>query len=369
MRIMITGGGTGGHTSPGVAILEELQRRDPRLSVQWVGRRGGIEERICQALPVPFRAVPVEGWPRKRSMRKALVAVRLAYSIGRCLLYLRAFRPQAVIGVGGYVSLPLMYAAQRMGVPTLLHEQNRLLGMANRILAPKAHRIFLSYADTIGNFPRERAIVSGNPVRSAFASPPPRDKALGEFGLDPALPVVLVSGGSQGARSVNQAVAEALPRFKKDAFQLLWMTGKSDLAMAREAAASAPVRTQAFQFIEKMAEAMAAADLIVTRSGASSTAEVAMVGRPSLLIPFPHATDNHQEENARAFEQAGAAELLLDRDLTGESLAAHIEKLLASPDRLDNMARAARGLARPGSAETIAEEILALVFEPTPRAS
>jgi len=359
MRILIAGGGTGGHPSPAVAIIEELQKRDPRFSVQWVGRRGNVEERVCRTLAIPFQSVPVEGWPRRKRLRKAWAATKLAYSAARCLVYLRRFRPQVAIGVGGYVSLPALYAAQRLGIPTVLHEQNKRLGMANAILAPRASRILLSYPDTAGNYPKDNARVVGNPVRAGFVRPPDKREARVRFELDPDVPVVLVTGGSQGARSLNDAMKSAVRRFEAGEAQFVWMTGAAGAPEARKAAQEAKARVSVFAFIDDMPAACAAADLVVGRSGASSTAELAVLGKPSTLVPYPHATDNHQEANARAFLDAGAAVLLLDPECTGDRLAAEIRALLQDSARLERMGRAALSLARPGAAETIAEEILA----------
>jgi len=362
MLIAITGGGTGGHTSPAVAIIEELQKRDPRLMMQWIGRRGGIEDRVSARIGVPFRSVPVEGWPRKRSLRRLWTAVKLAAGIAQCLLYVRRFRPQVVIGVGGFVSLPFVYAAQRLNVPTVLHEQNKRLGMANALLASRASRILLSYPDTVGRFPAEKSRVVGNPVRAGFANPPEKRRARETFNLAQNVPVVLVSGGSQGARTLNTAMADAIMRFGADEVQFLWMTGQSGVAAARAAAEKAPVHVDVFPFIDDMPSACAAADLIVGRAGASSTAEIAMLGKPSILVPFPFATDNHQEANARAFEAAGAARVFLDPECTGERLADEVRQLLNDANALAAMGRAAATLARPGAAEAIVEEMLLLVF-------
>lgn len=362
MKVMITGGGTGGHTSPAVAILQELRKRDPNLLAQWVGRAGSIEERVAKTHEVPFRDVPVEGWPRKAVVRRAWVAVKLAAGLARATAYLRKFQPQVVIGVGGYVSLPLVWSAQRFGIPTVLHEQNKRLGMANRMLAGKASRIFLSFEDTVGDFPVEIARVVGNPVRAGFLEPMPQIEAKMKLELDPARPAVLISGGSQGAKSINRAVADALPRFAADDAQFIWMTGNEGASAARDVAEKATAKTLVFPFIEDMATACAAADLMIGRSGASSTAEIAALGKPSILIPYPHATDNHQEANARAFEEAGAAMLLPDAECTGARLEELIRELLADRARLDAMGRAAKTLAHPAAAETIVDEILAIVF-------
>lgn len=362
MRVMITGGGTGGHTSPAVAIVEELRRRDPQLMIQWIGKAGAIEERVAKAADIPFRPVPAAGWPRGMTPKRLWVALIMALGVLKAAMLVRTFRPQAVIGVGGYVSLPLLLAAQRAGVPTVLHEQNKRLGMANRLLARKCARLFLSYPDTLGDFPRDRAEVVGNPVRPGFIAPPTRAEARARLGIPGDTPVVLVVGGSQGAQSINEAMASAVHLFQEGEAIILWMTGRGGEEAARAAAQRALVRVEVYPFIDDMVTACAAADLIVSRAGASSTAEIAALGKPALLIPYPHATDNHQEQNARAFEAAGAATVLLDKDCTAIRLSDEIRAHLEDPVRREAMARAAKGLAKPLAAEQIAEEIMALVI-------
>lgn len=363
MRIMVTGGGTGGHTSPTVAIIEELHQRDPRLVLQWVGCKGGLEDRVCKNLSIPFRSSPVEGWPRKRGLRTIWAGLKLGLGVVRAFFHLKRFRPQAVLGVGGYVSVPLTWMAQRLGIPTILHEQNKRMGMANRLLAAKAQRLLLSYPDTLGDYPQDKATVVGNPVRAAFSKPPEREAACNALNLDPAVPVVLICGGSQGARTLNQATAEALERFKPQELQFIWMTGNHGIAQARAAAGSTALRVDTYAFIDDMVTACAASTLIVGRAGASLTAEIAALAKPSILVPYPYAADNHQEQNARAFEQAGAAVVLLDGDCTGERLVEVLRELLGDPARLEAMGTAAAALARPVAVEAIVEEIFSLVFE------
>jgi UDP-N-acetylglucosamine--N-acetylmuramyl-(pentapeptide) pyrophosphoryl-undecaprenol N-acetylglucosamine transferase len=363
MKVMITGGGTGGHTSPAVAIIEELQRRDPHLLVQWVGRRGSIEERVATAMAVPFRAVPVEGWPRRNRVRRLWSVAKLGLGYLRALLLVRKFHPDVVVAVGGYVSLPVGLAAQHLGVPVVLHEQNKRLGMANRLLAPKAARLLLSYPDTLGEYPQERARVVGNPVRAAFLRPPSPAAARSSLGLDPAIPVVLIAGGSQGAGSINQAAADMAPLLHDEEMQIVWAAGPAHAAAFRGVADTRP-HIRLIAFIEDMATAGAAADIVVGRAGASSTAEIAVLGKPSILIPYPHATDNHQEQNARAFEAAGAAVVLLDHECSGARLLELLRDLLADAGRRARMATGALALARPEAVDAIAEELLALAFIP-----
>ena len=363
MRVMITGGGTGGHTSPAVAIIEELRKRDPRLVIQWVGCKGSIEQRVCARIGEPFRSLPVAGWPRKRSLRQIWVGAKLLYSMARAFFLLKQFRPQVVVGVGGYVSLPLCYMAQRLGIPTVLHEQNKRLGMANRLLAPRATRIMLSYPDTLGVYPQEAARVVGNPVRAGFMHPPSQGEARKTMGLEPETPVILVVGGSQGAHTLNAAMGEVVKKFSHGEAQFIWMTGEKDASSAKNFVADASARVDVYPFIDDMVSACASADLIVSRSGASSTAEIAVMGKPSILVPYPHATDNHQEHNARAFVDAGASVMLLDSECTPERLTACLRELLADSTRLAAMCKAALKMARPGAAEAIVEEILLLAFE------
>lgn len=369
MRVMITGGGTGGHTSPAVAIIEELRKRDPRLVIQWVGCKKSIEERVCARIGEPFRSLPVSGWPRKRSLRQVWVGGRLVYSMIRAFFLLKQFRPQVVVGVGGYVSLPLCYMAQRLGIPTVLHEQNKRLGMANRLLAQRATRLMFSYPGTLGTYPGEVVRVVGNPVRAGFMTPPSKVEALKAMGLEEGIPVVLVVGGSQGAHSLNAAMAKVIKQFSRNEVQFIWMTGEKDVGVAREAVdtrnalADVPAHVDVYSFIDDMISACSAADLVVSRSGASSTAELAVLGKPSILVPYPHATDNHQEHNARALVEGGAAVMLLDGECTPERLTSCLRDLLGDAGRLSAMGKAALKMARPGAAESIVEEILLLAFE------
>lgn len=365
MRIMITGGGTGGHTSPAIAVFEELRKRDPQLRAQWVGCAGRIEERLSKSLGIPFRAIPVAGWPRRRGPRQVWVGLKLLASLMRSAILLRSFRPQVVFGVGGYVSLPLVWVAQWFGIPTVIHEQNRRLGMANRLLAPKATRIFLSFEDTRGDFPEERAAVVGNPVRSQFVTPPDLETARQALSLAPDAPVLLVCGGSQGARSINEALIACLPDLVAAGVQVLWATGDLDYDRALCAAEDAGGTIRVFRFLDDMATAFAAADLVVGRSGASTTAELAVMGKPCILVPYPKATDDHQMQNAQAFDEAGAGRILDDALCDGAALGSMVASMFADEAALEAMGRHARSLGNPLASEVIAEGIMYLVFDGT----
>ena len=339
-----------------------LRSRDPQLDICWVGRKGSIEERVSRTAAIPFRPVRVQGWPRAGLVSRVRALFVLAVAVLRSASYLLRFRPHLVLGVGGYVSVPAVWVAQRMKFRTVIHEQNKHLGLANRLLAPRADAIFLSYSETGGAYPESRARITGNPVRRGFLQPPNRDEARKRLDLaDPR--VVLVTGGSQGAASLNEAVGNMLAASTTRNLQLLWMAGASGVAEARRVSDRVEFPVIVYTFIDDMVTAMAAADLVVTRSGASSTAELACMGRASILIPYPHATDDHQTENARAFSDAGAAVLLPDRELDGTSLLDCIESILNDDVRRESMEAAARELARPGAAEAIVDHMLELVFD------
>jgi UDP-N-acetylglucosamine--N-acetylmuramyl-(pentapeptide) pyrophosphoryl-undecaprenol N-acetylglucosamine transferase len=355
---MITGGGTGGHTSPALAVIEELRNRDPRLLLQWVGKKGSIEERVARREGIPFRSLPMEGWTRKISLRMIRLGIKVLYSMIRVWMYIRVFQPDAVFGVGGYVSLPALWVAQRMGIPTFSHEQNKRLGLANRLCAPGLTTLFLSYEDTLGQPEGVQHKVTGNPVRAAFYTSADPEEARKDLELKEAVPLILVVGGSQGAQKVNQATAELLPQFEEEEAQFIWSTGTAELEKCHEEAAKARCTVLVQAYIEEMAKACAAADIIVSRAGASTTAEIAILGKASILVPYPHATDNHQEHNARAFETAGAARVLLDSECTGETLGSLLKEILQNPELLESMGKEALTLSKPSAANDIVEAIM-----------
>jgi UDP-N-acetylglucosamine--N-acetylmuramyl-(pentapeptide) pyrophosphoryl-undecaprenol N-acetylglucosamine transferase len=358
VKIMITGGGTGGHTSPALAVIEELRNRDPRLLLQWVGKKGSIEERVARREGIPFRALPMEGWTRKISLSMIRMGIKLCYSIIRVWMYIRVFQPDAVFGVGGYVSLPALWVAQRMGIPTFSHEQNKRLGLANRMCAHKLTTLFLSYEDTLGIPEDTTQKLTGNPVRSAFYGSTDPSEARRRLGLREDIPVILIVGGSQGARRLNEAMKDLVQRCEKDQFQFIWSTGPADVDQYRNLAENAPCTVQVYPYIEDMALVCAAADLMVSRAGASTTSELAILGKPAILVPYPHATDNHQEHNARAFEKAGAARVLLDEDCDSASLGALLKEILDEEGMLSAMGKAALSLSKPAAADDIVESIL-----------
>ena len=348
MRLLLCGGGTGGHLFPAVAVAEEWLAGGGE--VLFVGSGRQTEREVLGRLGLPWRGIDVAGL-QGRGLRGALGLLKLPMALGQSLAILRNFRPQVVLGVGGYSSGPVIVAARLLGLPCAIQEQNAVPGLTNRLLSRLAQVAFVSFPDTERYFGGQ-AVLAGNPVRRALLSqaPPPREG--GRLGL-------LIFGGSLGAHSLNVAAAGMLPHLAplKSSLAIRHQTGQSDLARVRAAYTEAGFEAEVAPFIHDMAAAYGAADLVVCRAGATTLAELAALAKPAILVPYPHAVGNHQELNARAFERAGAAEVILDRELAPEHLAARIRVLLEDEDRRSAMSAAARRLARPEAAQTIATRL------------
>lgn len=355
-RIVLTTGGTGGHVFPALSVAEELMARHPRLQALFVGGAYGREREYAAKAGLEFVGLPVRG-VMGRGLAAVAAALGLAASAVQALGVLRRFRPQAVVGFGGYASFPAVAAAAILGLPRALHEQNALPGLANRILGSLVQRVFLTHPDTHRSFAADKAVLTGNPVRRDIL-------ALAEnFVEPPRIPAtrrVLVVGGSQGARAVNNAVAAAATDMASLGMELWHGAGELDFARIRggyEAAGLLGRGVRVQPFIEDMAAAYAWADLVLCRAGASTVAELAVLGKPAVLVPFPHATHNHQLENARTLAEPGGAVLLIQDQLVQTDLARFLDGIFSIPGRLRDMALAARASARAEAAARIAGEI------------
>lgn len=356
-RIVVAGGGTGGHVYPGVAIARELLRRRPRRELLFVGTARGLESRLVPAEGFTLETIRASGLVGMGVMARLRGMALLPLGLLDSWRLLGRFRPSLVVGVGGYASGPVLAAALLRRLPTLIHEQNRWPGVTNRILAPLVDRIAVSFPGTEGSVGR-KGTVTGNPVRPEFKEAP--------FERETNRPVrILVFGGSRGARALNEAVMDALPRLARSTAAPLFLhhqTGSQDLERVQQAYQDAGcTESRVEAYIDHMSDALASADLVLCRAGASTLAELAMVGRASVLVPFPNATHDHQQHNAAAFTAAGAARLVDQSDLDGRRVAELFLELSAQRSVLADMARAARSLARPDAAARIvdmAEELL-----------
>jgi UDP-N-acetylglucosamine--N-acetylmuramyl-(pentapeptide) pyrophosphoryl-undecaprenol N-acetylglucosamine transferase len=359
--VVMAGGGGGGHLCPGLAVAEELRRRIDGLRVVFFGTGRPIEQRLIPMHGFELRIVPAAKAPG--SIREVpTFPLRYWRSVRLAKKGLRELRPLLVAGLGGYGSVPAVRAAHRLGVPSVLLEQNSLPGKANRWLSKIAREVYTQWPESRGCFAHPgRVFVLGNPLRPGITAGD-RDEALKRFGLDPGRRTLLVLGGSQGARTINRAVCDALDALASiRGLQVLHQTGTDDLDAVNDAYASAKLPHHVAAFIDDMAGAYAAATLIVGRAGATSLAEIAAVGRASVLVPYPHAANNHQHLNARSFEEAGAAVLLRDADLDGPRLATIVRELWDDEARLNAMAGAARGRAKPDATRDVCDRIMNII--------
>ncbi len=363
LRILVTGGGTGGHVYPGLAVADELRRAVPDLDVRFAGTRRGLESVLVPRAGYRLHTVPASGLRGLGARGRLLFVLNFVLGVLRAVGLLMAWRPVVVLGTGGYVGGPVMLAARLLGVPCALQEQNAVPGSANRLVGRWARRVYLGFAEAARWFRPAAGVVTGNPVRSAFVADPDPVAA----GRSPGR--VLVFGGSRGARTLNLALAAAAPVWRdRSDLELLIQTGvemRDEVAAAWSGVSGERVRV--VSYIEDMPAALAWADLAVCRAGAMTLAELQAAGRPAVLVPFPHATDDHQTANAEACCRAGAARLLVDGDCDGATLTAMVDELLQDPQGLVGMGRAARGLARPRAAEIIALDLLNLVGHPAGR--
>jgi UDP-N-acetylglucosamine--N-acetylmuramyl-(pentapeptide) pyrophosphoryl-undecaprenol N-acetylglucosamine transferase len=345
MKAILAGGGTGGHVIPALAIAQELKQQYS-ADVLFVGTARGIENRLVPAAGFPLRLVRVGALKNVSLVTRLKTSLDLPRAIWSARDILKEFRPEVVIGVGGYASGPAMLAAVLSRIPTLAFEPNFVPGFANRIVARMVSGAAVHFPETAKYF--RHAEVTGVPVRRAFFELPRKDSN--------APPTLLVFGGSQGAHAINQAVMQAVPelRTRIPGIHIIHQTGEKDYGEAQAIYSNLGASVEAYRFIDDMPAFFARADLIVCRSGASTVAEVTAAGKPAIFIPFPGAADDHQKRNAEALQKAGAAAMLEQSVLNGGSLVEAVASLLSDRTRLDAMGRAARSLAHPNAAHDIA---------------
>jgi UDP-N-acetylglucosamine--N-acetylmuramyl-(pentapeptide) pyrophosphoryl-undecaprenol N-acetylglucosamine transferase len=347
MRVLIAAGGTGGHIYPGIAVAKEVMRRDPRAEVRFVGTARGLETRLVPQAGFELTLIESAGLKNvgMRARVRGLWLLPKSFLAARRLI--REFRPSVVVGAGGYVSGPVLLVAALLRVPTLVMESNALPGFTNRMLARFIDKAAVSFEAALPFF-RGKAVVTGNPVRREFFEIPKREH-------DRARIEVLIFGGSQGARAINEAMVAALPHLEDErrVLHVTHQTGESDFEKVLPAYTDAGWGEQADvrRYIDDMVASFAASDFVICRAGATTSAELVAAGRAAIMIPFPLAADDHQRKNAEALASAGAARMILQQDLTGERLAAEIKRLVAAPEEISRMEEASRRLARGDAAQ------------------
>jgi|Deesub1362B_J571_1020462.scaffolds.fasta_scaffold00152_39 UDP-N-acetylglucosamine--N-acetylmuramyl-(pentapeptide) pyrophosphoryl-undecaprenol N-acetylglucosamine transferase len=361
-RVVVAGGGTGGHLYPALALIEELKERYPQIEVSFMGSDRGIESRVIPKEGYPLRIIDVEGFVGKPFFKKLRALWKLTKSIKQSYRYLQELQPQIVIGSGGYVSFPPVLSAWLLKIPTLIMEQDTMPGVANRVLGKIANAVCVSNQDAIKYFPRHKTYLTGSPVRKKILKGS-KKSALKIFSLREGLFTVFVFGGSSGAHSINTAMVEALQWLLdlKDNIQFLHQTGSDDYEFVRDAYRSYGFYGTVTPFIYQMPEAYAVADLVICRAGASTISELCATGKPSILIPYPYATSSHQLRNALRLEAIGASVVIQDRELSGERLAGEIKKLILDEDRRADMRHRALASAKVDATERIVDLVVSIL--------
>ena len=362
LRIIISGGGTGGHIFPAVSIANAIKELQPNTEILFVGAEGRMEMHRVPAAGYPIKGLPVAGFDRKNLLKNIPVLIKLFKSQRLARKIVKDFRPHAAVGVGGYASGPTLKVAGSMGIPTLLQEQNSYAGVTNKLLAKQAKKICVAYEGMERFFDKSKIILTGNPVRQGLLNHSiQREEAISSFGLDPQKKTVLILGGSLGARTINQCLMANLDKVKSSGVQFIWQTGKIYIEEARKAVAQAgelPM-LHVTDFISDMATAYSAADLVISRAGAGSISEFCLLQKPVILVPSPNVAEDHQTKNALALVNKNAALYVKDAEAKDLLLDKAIEAV-NQPELLKNLSKNIAELAFTDSANVIAKEVIKL---------
>lgn len=355
MKILITGGGTGGHIYPALAFVNYVKKIEPNTEFMYVGTEIGLESQIVPKYNIPFKTIKIQGFRRSLSPQNIKTVYLFLNSIGKAKKIIKDFQPDVVIGTGGYVSGSVVYAAKQLKIPTIVHEQNSIPGMTNKFLSKYATKVAICFPDVADYFPKDKVVLTGNPRAQEVVMIEKTD-VLKEYGLDPNKKTVVIFGGSRGALKINQAFIEALPIFEQRDYQVLYASGEryykelqETLNLSEKKLTNISIRP----YIDKMAEVLAAADLMVGRAGATSIAEFTALGLPAILIPSPYVTNDHQTKNAQSLVKSGAVEMIADQELTGLKLATEVDGILLDETRHQAMATASKQEGIPDAAERL----------------
>jgi UDP-N-acetylglucosamine--N-acetylmuramyl-(pentapeptide) pyrophosphoryl-undecaprenol N-acetylglucosamine transferase len=362
IKVIISGGGTGGHVFPAIAIANALKEKQPDAGILFIGARGRMEMEKVPAAGYPIEGLPVSGFQRRVTWKNLIFPVKLAASMVKARSLVSRFKPDVVIGVGGYASGPTLKVAASLGIPTLIQEQNSFPGITNKLLAPKADRICVAYEGMEKYFPKEKIILTGNPVRQDIAAITGKsDEAFRFFGLDPAQKTVLVTGGSLGSGTINDSILGCIAHNLDNEAQILWQTGKNYYAQVLVRLADGYYPTvKVMPFIDRMDLAYSCADVVISRAGALAISELCVAGKAAILIPSPNVTEDHQTFNARALEVKEAAILLPDSEAR-EKLFGTVKNLLKNPERRRKLSENISALAITDAAGRIAAEAIGLI--------
>jgi UDP-N-acetylglucosamine--N-acetylmuramyl-(pentapeptide) pyrophosphoryl-undecaprenol N-acetylglucosamine transferase len=362
MRVIIAGGGTGGHLFPGLAVAEELKSRDAATEILFVGTELGIEARVVPREGYPIKFLRAEGLVGVSIARKIRSMVKMFFSVIDSYRIIKTVNPDIVIGVGGYASGAIVFLSFLMSVPTMVLEQNSVPGLTNKVLGKVVNTVCITYQESASFFPREKTFLTGNPIRTYILK---GNVEAGRklFSLEPELFTVFAFGGSSGAQSINMALVDALNHLHdlRDKIQFLHQTGMKDYEKIREAYRLAGFKGTIAPFIYQMGEAYAVADVVVSRAGATTLAELTALGKPAILVPYPFAAGNHQELNARRLQEIGAAGMILDHELKGETLAAAIREMYMNRSSRIEMQKNSKSVGRTEACGKVVDIAMSLI--------
>ncbi len=363
IRVIISGGGTGGHIFPAVSIANAIREMQPDAAIHFVGAEGRMEMQRVPAEGYSIDGLPIRGFDRKHLWKNLAVLYKIWVSQRKAKRILKNFKPDVAVGVGGYASGPTLNKAAAMGIPCLLQEQNSYAGVTNKLLAKKAQVICVAYEGMERFFPKEKILLTGNPVRQALLNNQlTREQAVQALGFDAQRPVLLIVGGSLGAKTLNDSVVQQLQLIRESNVQVLWQTGKyyhKALEEQFQADGALPANLHMTDFIADMGTAYRAADLVVSRAGAGSISEFCLIGKPVILVPSPNVAEDHQTKNAQALVDKQAAIMIRDADARQQLLPTAI-KVIADKEQLQQLSSNILNMALPHSAETIAKEVIRL---------
>ena len=361
MNIVISGGGTGGHIYPALALIHEIKRHEPDSRVLYIGTERGLEANLVPKEGVPFESVYITGFKRSLSFENVKTIMRFLKATSHAKKLIRDFNPDVVVGTGGYVCGPVVYAGHSLGIPALIHEQNVIPGLTNKFLSRYTERIAVTFEGSAPYFPAGKTVVTGNPRASEVVRADGK-AGLASLGVPDGKKYVLIVGGSRGAKAINEAVIKMVPQLcDYRGYHIIYVTGDVHYEATMKAIGDVPPNMTVRPFIYNMPEVLAGVDLIVNRAGASFLAEITALGLPSILIPSPYVTNNHQEKNGRWLEEQGAARVILESDLNGSALMEAIDGILKDQNIAKSMSLASRSLGVPDAATLVYQELKAIM--------
>jgi UDP-N-acetylglucosamine--N-acetylmuramyl-(pentapeptide) pyrophosphoryl-undecaprenol N-acetylglucosamine transferase len=363
MKIMIAGGGTGGHIYPALSFLKFVQKLKPKTQVLYVGTKKGLESKIVPEAGVPFKTIKVQGFRRSLTWKNLQTIYLFLESVKQSKILIKNFKPDIVLGMGGYVAGSVLYAAANLNIPTIIHEQNSVPGITNKILNYYVDKVAISFRCVERSFSKGKVVFTGNPRAQEVADTGKSD-ILKVYDLDPRCLTVVIFGGSRGALKINQALVEALPQFAEKNYQVLYASGERYYEEFQGKFQQAEMQMKNIRivpYIKQMAEVLANVDLMVGRAGATSIAEMTSLGLPGILIPSPFVTSDHQTKNAQSLVNVGAVKKIADQDLNGERLVAAIDDILLNSKLCKQMAAASKGEGVPDAAQRLLDVVEKLV--------